>query len=436
MLKSILIFSRFFLFWLVFFFIERILFLSYFYERVSYLSLNEIMSTFWHALRLDSSMAAYISVIPALFYIFFLFFPTIKFPKSISKAYVLFFISLFSLLAISNLNLYREWGSKFNFRALDIAMSSPRETIAASSSSPILLLICLLIAYIITSAFIASKIIIYKTDTSLKSTASKIALSLTLISTLFLLIRGGWQLSPINQSMSYFSSEPVLNHAAVNTEWNLIQDIIDNKVGNQNPYQYYKPEDAAKIVASLFKKPIEPYTQVLDSNRPNIVLIIMESFTARFVEDLGGEKDVSPNFKKMVSQGLLFDNIYAAGGRTDKGVIAILSGFPAQAIRSIMKQNDKHEKLPSIAQELVKNGYSSSFYYGGESEFFNMKSYRLSHSYQKLVDKYAFKSQDMNSKWGAEFQGPAAPHGADPQFTDSDWRNMLGSIITLKQMRS
>ena len=84
--------------------------------------------------------------------------------------------------------------------------------------------------------------------------------------------------------------------------------------------------------------------------------------------------------------GLLFTNIYAAAGRTDKGVLATLSGFPSQAIRSIMKQNDKQEKLPGIAQELSAKGYHTSFYYGGESEFFNMKSYILSHGYQTLID--------------------------------------------------
>jgi len=127
----------------------------------------------------------------------------------------------------------------------------------------------------------------------------------------------------------------------------------------------------------------------------------MESFTARFVEDLGGEKVISPNFKMLISEGILFDNIYAASGRTDKGVVATLSAFPGQSIRSIMKQNDKQEKLPAISQELVENGYSSSFYYGGESEFFNMKSYILSHKYQTMIDNHSFKSKDMNSKWGA-----------------------------------
>lgn len=400
MLKSFIVFGRYFLFWIIFFFLERLIFLIYFSERISYLGITEITSTFWHALRLDISMAAYISAIPAIFYIILLFLPAVRFPKIIAKTYVLFFVLVFSIVGISNMNLYREWGSKINFRALDMAISSPQLAIASTSSSPVLLMFSILFAYMLCSVYLSSKFILYRIADRTKSTGTRLTISILVLSTLFLAIRGGWQLAPINQSMSYFSSEPVLNHAAVNTEWNLIQDILNNKFGNENPYKYYPDDEAKKIVAELFKKPIEPATQVLNSDRPNIVLILLESFTARLVEDLGGEKGVSPNFKDLVSKGILFENIYAASGRTDKGVVATLSAFPSQAIRSIMKQNDKQERLPAISQELIDNGYSSSFYYGGESEFFNMKSYVLSHGYQKMVDQHSFDKKDMNSKWG------------------------------------
>lgn len=400
MLKSFIVFGRYFLFWIIFFFLERLIFLIYYSERISHLGISEIISTFWRALRLDFSMAAYISAIPAIVYIALLFLPSVKFPKIIAKTYVVFFVIVFSTIGISNLNLYREWGSKINFRALDMAISAPKEAIASTSSSPVIPMLSVLFAYMIFSVFLSNKVILYQVADRTKSLINKVSLSILLLSILFLAIRGGWQLSPINQSMSYFSSEPVLNHAAVNTEWNLIQDILNNKFGNENPYNYYNEEDAKKIVADLFKKPAEPTIQVIYSDRPNIVFIILESFTARLVEDLGGEKGVSPNFKRLVSEGILFENIYAASGRTDKGVVATLSGFPSQAIRSIMKQNDKQERLPAISQDLIQNGYSSSFYYGGESEFFNMKSYILSHGYQRMVDQHSFDKKDMNSKWG------------------------------------
>jgi phosphoglycerol transferase MdoB-like AlkP superfamily enzyme len=400
MLKSFIVFGRFFLFWIIFFFLERLIFLIYFSERISYLGTTEIISTFWRALRLDFSMAAYISALPAIIYVILLFLPSVKFPKTIAKSYVLFFVVLFSIIAISNLNLYREWGSKINFRALDMAINSPKEAIASTSSSPVILMFSILFAYLICSVYISSKFILYKIADRTKSLGLKLTISFLVISTLFLAIRGGWQLTPINQSMAYFSNEIVLNHASVNTEWNLIQDVINNKFGNDNPYKYYEKDEAKKIVSELFSKPSKPSFKVLKSERPNIVLIVLESFTAELVGSLGGEQGVSPNMDNLAADGILFEQVYAAAGRTDKGITATISGFPSQAIRSIMKQNAKHEKLPGIAQELALNSYSTSFYYGGESEFFNIKSYILSHGYKTLVDKHSFKSKDMNSKWG------------------------------------
>jgi phosphoglycerol transferase MdoB-like AlkP superfamily enzyme len=400
MLKSFIVFGRFFLFWIVFFFLERFIFLVYFSDRISYLQTAEILNTFWRALRLDISMAAYISVLPAIFYIILLFLPSVKIPKIIAKSYVIFFVTLFSTIAISNLNLYREWGSKINYRAVDIAINSPKEAIASTSSSPLILLFSILFAYLVCSIYISSKFILYKIVDRTKSLGIKLTLSFLVLIALFLAIRGGWQLTPINQSMAYFSNNIVLNHAAVNTEWNLIQDVINNKFDNENPYKYYEKYEAKKIVSALFKKPSQSTVKVLKSERPNIVLIVLESFTAELVGSLGGEQGVTPNIDNLAAEGILFEQVYAAAGRTDKGITATISGFPAQAIRSIIKQNAKHEKLPGIAQELAFNSYSTSFYYGGESEFFNIKSYILSHGYKTLVDKHSFLSKDMNSKWG------------------------------------
>ena len=428
MLKSFAVFGRYFLFWIIFFFLERLVFLSYYSDRISYLGINEIISTFWHALRLDISMAAYMSAIPAICYIILLFLPPFRFPRIIARAYVLFFIVIFSIISVSNLNLYREWGSKINFRALDLAISSPKEAIASTSSSPILMLVSILLVYIIFSVFISSKIILYEIADRTKSLGIRLIISFLVLSTLFLAIRGGWQLTPINQSMAYFSTETVLNHAAVNTEWNLIQDIINNKYGNDNPYKYYKRDEARKIVAGLFVKPSKKPLEILLSDRPNIIFILLESFTAELVESLGGEKGITPNMEKLVKEGILFEHIYAAAGRTDKGIVATFSAFPSQAIRSIMKQNSKQEKLPGIAQELAMNSYRTSFYYGGESEFFNMKSYILSHGFQTLVDQHSFKARDMNSKWGTFDDKVFSKNLAD---MDSVRQPFFSTILTL-----
>lgn len=401
MLKSFIVFGRFSLFWISFFFLDRLIFLIYFSERISTIGFKEITKTFLYALRLDASMIAYLSIIPLCVYLVLLFFPKLRFPAILARIYVILFIIVFSIISAANLNLYREWGSKINYRALDMAFNSTQEAIASSSSSPIFLSVIIMLTLIFTGYIISRKLIRYSFPDYSVSILKKAGISIISLALCFLMLRGGWQLSPINQSMAYFSTESILNHAAVNTEWNLMQDILNNKYGNDNPYKYYSRKEAKEILKELFGKKEDSTVNVLKTFRPNIVLIILESFTAELVGSLGGEKGVSPNLDQLSRDGILFENIYAAAGRTDKGVTATLSAFPSQAIRSIMKQNSKQEKLPGIAQDLAQNSYQTSFYYGGESEFFNMKSYILSHGYQKMTDQHSFRPKDMNSKWGA-----------------------------------
>jgi phosphoglycerol transferase MdoB-like AlkP superfamily enzyme len=233
------------------------------------------------------------------------------------------------------------------------------------------------------------------------SIVKKISISFCLLLATFLLIRGGWQLSPINQSMSYYSDKPIENHAAVNTFWNLFRDILNNRGGRTNPYTYLPETQANQLVDSLYFESEILSPEILKTSKPNVVFIILESFTADVVESLGGEKNVSPQLEKLIKEGILLENTFASGDRTDKGLVAILSGFPSQATQSIIKENGKQEKLPAISQVFKNAGYSTSFYYGGESEFAGMKSYVMSHAYDKLIDKHEFASDDMNSKWGA-----------------------------------
>ena len=428
MLKSFVVFSRFFLFWILFFFLDRLIFLIYFSDKLINLSLRDIAATFWYALRLDSSMVAYISAIPLVIYIIFLFLNPNYLLRSTGKKYVIFLLTVFSIISAFNLNLYREWGSKINYRALDLAFNSTAEAVVSGSSSPIILSFFIFLGILLSGIFISQKLIDFRIADTEISSLKKTFGSFLALALLVLIARGGWQLSPINQSMAYFSTKTVLNHASVNTEWNLIQDVINNKYGKDNPYKYYTKKDAEKIVERLFLKPSSKTVSILNADRPNVILIIIESFTAELIESLGGEQGITPNMTYLSKNGLLFTNIYAAAGRTDKGLVATLSGFPSQAIRSIMKLNDKQEKLPGIAQELGAKGYHTSFYYGGESEFFNMKSYILSHGYQTMIDQHSFDKKDMNSKWGTYDEKVFSKNLLD---LDKETRPFFSTLLTL-----
>jgi phosphoglycerol transferase MdoB-like AlkP superfamily enzyme len=400
MLKTFAVLFRFYFFWLLFFFIDRLIFLLYYTDRLKGIPFSEICKSFFYGLWMDLSMAGYISALPLLLFIPGWLFPRISIPHKFLKWYTRTLVVIFSFVSVANFNIYREWGSKISHHAIDFLLSGPGEALAASSSSPLFSSFLIFLTLALTGLWLAKAIIDYQRPKDI-SFALKVAVSIFLIGLNFLAIRGGWQLAPINESMAYFSDKPILNHASVNTEWSLFRDLLKNKQGSSNPYTYYKPEESEALVKELYTNPVTDTVQILTTRKPNVVIIIIESFTADVIESLGGEKGVAPNMEKLAANGLLFSNIYASGDRTEKGLASVISAFPAQAIQSIMKENNRQEKLPSLSQVFFEQGYHTSFYYGGESEFANMKSYILSHSYQRLTDKHAYNKKDMNSKWGA-----------------------------------
>jgi phosphoglycerol transferase MdoB-like AlkP superfamily enzyme len=230
--------------------------------------------------------------------------------------------------------------------------------------------------------------------------------SLLLLALLVVPLRGGVQQIPINQSDVYFSSQPFANHAAVNVPWNVLNSLLLKNSG-PNPYQFMPDSTAQRLVKHLYAPPATTAApdsstySILRTPRPNVLFIILESFTAKFVGSTGGEKGVTPTLDSLAHTGVLFKNVYASGDRSQKGLVALLSGYPNQPTGSIIKVPRKTEKLPHLARSFNRAGYRSSYYYGGELAFANMKSYLMAAGYDKLTERADFAPQEQNSKWGA-----------------------------------
>lgn len=401
MFKSLIFFVRFLVFWLLFFAFDRFIFLFIFHKKLREIPIGEKLATFYHALRLDLSMAAYITVIPLLIFIFWYLGKKREVEFKWLRIYDIVLIALFSLLATANFNVYREWGNKINAKVVAFVFETPNEALASSASSPLLLSAVvftslLLIGLYLHRIIVRQKITFVQAPIWLRAVAAILLLGFN-----FLLIRGGVDVAPNSQSMAYFSKNEILNYASLNTEWNLVSSILASTKTNKNPYRYFDDAQARQTVAELYKVPKDTTISILKNNKPNIVLFILESFTADLTKTLGNEDGITPNFDNMIKDGVLFSQIYAAGNRTDKGLIGTLTGFPTLGTGSIVKWPEKMQKIPAISQKLFQNGYQTSFFYGGESEFDNYKAFILSHNYQKLTDKNSFDKKDMNSKWGA-----------------------------------
>jgi phosphoglycerol transferase MdoB-like AlkP superfamily enzyme len=404
LLKTVWNLIRYFCFWLIFFFLERLVFILYNSGKLASQSFSEIAPAFLYGLWMDCSMAAYISAVPLLLFLISWYFPKLYISANILRYYTWVLVVICALLTVVNFNIYREWGTKVNYRSFELAISSPKEALASSGSSPLLLSFSILFALIFTGILLSKKIISWKINRT-GHWLAKVPLSLILAALTVLAIRGGLQDAPMNESMAYYSTNLTLNYAAVNTEWGFATDIKNAKYNTKNPYRYFDRESARKNIAAYYRQPDSAGMQVLTTARPNVVLIIMESHTGNVVKSLGGEPGISNSIERLKQEGIFFDQIYSAAGRTDKGVVAVLSAFPAQASRSIMKENSKQSAIPALSQTFRANGYVTPFFYGGESRFANMKSYLLSHDVKKIIDKSSFDRQDLNSSWGA-FDGP------------------------------
>jgi len=400
-MKAAKSYFKYILFWMIIFSSQRLLFFVYHFKLFKDATIADQLWLFVKGLRLDLSMSGYFLLIPTVVFIFHIFIPkkSLVFEKII-HVYTIILVVLVLFLGIMDLSIYREWGTKLNSRAVEFLILSPGEALASSTSSPILLSAVLFIILLSLFLILYYKYLKFELEPKLHFILKFVSM-LAYAFIAIMMMRGGLQLAPINQSAVYFSNNSIINHASLNTEWNLMHSVIENHFSNENPYVFMDKNIAESKVDSLYNSSDFTSDTILNTNKPNIVFIILESFTSDVVEYFGGEKDVCPNMTQLAKDGIAFSNVYASGDRTDKGMIAILSAFPTQAVRTIIQQPDKFEKLPSISKTLDKYGYNSSFYYGGESEFSNFKSYLLSAGINKIIDKNDFSANQMNSKWGA-----------------------------------
>lgn len=396
---------RLWIFWILYFVIQRIVFFIYNHSVYNQYPVSEQLKGFWEAIPLDLSAAGYLIAIPALLLIGYVF--SLKFINRFNY----FLIILIALISVTDTLLYHEWGYKLNAYALSF-LFYPAQMLASITTSQIVLFIVLEVSLIsfgifmykfISKAGIVNPTKFEKFDFNKKRIypiGYGITSFLVLVLT-FLAIRGGLGLAPINQSSSYYSFHTPLNHLATNTSWNLLFSILKtNKAIEQGRVAYFDEKNLHKNLQEVYKSNSKEQEKILRYTRPNVVLVIMESYTSDVIETLGGEKGVAPYFSKLTQEGLLFDNIYSTGDRTDKGLVGILSGYPAQTCSSIIKEPQKFEKLPTLPAIFKKKGYATSVYYGGESEFANFKAYWNYAGFNEIIDENQFKEKNKNSKWG------------------------------------
>ena len=218
---------------------------------------------------------------------------------------------------------------------------------------------------------------------------------------MFIGLRGGIKQIPINQSESYYSDHNILNIASVNNAFNLYISIFENLQNfDHDPYMFMDKASAARIMKNIYYTSTDSTRSILKTKRPNVVLLILESWSADLIEDLGGKPGITPEFKKLEKNGILFDSVYASGSRSEQGMASIFGGFPAHPVSSITVQPDKFVKLPSLVKELMQNGYRTAFYFGGQLIYGNIKSYIIFNGFNQIMEGADFPKALPQGKLG------------------------------------
>jgi phosphoglycerol transferase MdoB-like AlkP superfamily enzyme len=399
MKRIIDLFFRYLGFWVIYFIVIRFLFILYHIKPFSEEKFTDIISTFIYGFRMDLSMAAYFSLLPFLIMGLLVFRINPFQINKLLKCYSITILVISSFLVVVDMELFSFWGYRLDGTPLKY-LNTPGEMIVSSLSSPWYILIPVFILLIIVFAYVYKKLVEKRITETQEITDKKqllhYGLSIVLAATLILPLRGGWQQIPINESTVYFTSSNLANQTAVNLPWTFIHSLLEKSYSDTNPYEFTDYNTANKIVKELYTVSNDSTVQVLNSKNANVLIILWESFTSKADVD-----SVTPEFNKLKEEGLFFNSIYATGDRSDKGIVGVLSGYPALPVTSIILNPNKSLKLPSLVKRFSKKGYNSSFYYGGELAFANMNSYLVQNKFLRTISKEDFEKKDMNSKWGA-----------------------------------
>ncbi len=375
-------------FWLFVFIFWRMAFVILNYSLIhdSGANIAEIIPILWHALELDLSTASYF--VTSIFLLQSInYFLKNNFIVTISNYLNYIFIFLYSFLGIGEIGLYPEWKMKVNAKAVEY-LSRPAEVIGSNKTWDTIWQTSFLLISAAFLIFIYNKFIKIKlASTEKRSLVLSPFLIVITGGLIFIAMRGGIQEIPISQSESYFSENEVINDISVNSAWNLAYNFINSrKISDVNIFKSYSPALATQICDSLNINSVDTTVIIINQKRPNILFIVLESWSGDLVGALGGKKGITPNFDKIAKEGLLFTNFFSNGNRSQQGLASILGGFPALPITTLTTVPEKMRKTPTITRIFNANNYYTAFYYGGELRYGNIKAYLIHNHFQEILE--------------------------------------------------
>ena len=175
------------------------------------------------------------------------------------------------------------------------------------------------------------------------------------------------------------------NQLGKNGVWNFFKAFHSSSLEYDKFYQMLPADECKKDYRALCgfdDDGMKTYADSIPMQRHNIVLITVESLSSSFLTDYGCDKNLTPNLDTLMTKSLVFDNMYAVGNRTVRGLEALSLCIPPSAGESIIKRADNAIGDLSVGALFRREGYKTRFLYGGDSYFDNMGDYFGKNGYE------------------------------------------------------
>lgn len=230
-----------------------------------------------------------------------------------------------------------------------------------------------------------------------------------------IMVRSSFTHRPANPALFARTPDAMVNSLFINSAWSVYFAIynLQHEDKSSEIYGDLSLEEIMEIMRQQY-----PWLDSKDKTHPtlhfqnatqtrskplNLVIILEESLGAEFVESLGG-KPLTPNLEKLSEEGWWFENMYATGTRSVRGIEAVISGYPPTPARSVVKLSLAQQNFFTLADYLNDFGYHSEFVYGGESHFDNMANFFIGNGFDDVIDERDYENPRFMGSWGASDQ--------------------------------
>ncbi len=397
MKQRILFFLYYFLYWVAFFLVARLVFLVYNHALSFPLNAGEWLSTFWYGLRMDASMSGYLSAVVALI-LTAMVFSCGKVVARVISVYTMVVLMIACILVVSDMELYRHWGFRLDSTPLSY-LKTPKEAFGSASLWALVVQLAVFAVLLWGTWICYKKLLRPQLENAAPAGWVGIPVFLFACALMILPIRGSLGVAPMNVGFVYFHPSNVFaNHAAINVMWNAGKSLMNT---NDIPEYHFMDDSKAEEIFAACYPPATDTEILLKEERPNVVVIILESFSNRLIEPLGGLPGITPNLNQLCREGIVFSNIYSNSDRTDKGILGVLSGYPAHPVAKVINFPEKTRQLPYVNKDMKQVGYHTGFVYGYDARYSNFASYFGNAGYDKVITREDFPPETYRgSKWG------------------------------------